>query len=141
MLPEDHKLYSYYQQHQAKSMQINMTMWKMINLSSTFHKLRPELEERLNGSDLMAEKELHIALQCNADVVYLDYKQQQLSISDGSHDAQVYTPLEVDERDLMTYIMFGCHGTGAAEDRIEHADILQVLFPKQQAVFYLTDKF
>ncbi|MNJ65700.1 hypothetical protein D3C77_617300 [compost metagenome] len=140
MLPEDHKLYSYYQQQQAQSMQINMAMWKMINLSSTFHKLRPELEERLNGNDLMAEKELHISLQCNADVVYLDYKQKQLSISNANHNAQVYTPLEVDERKLMTYIMFG-HEEDAAKDGAEHADILQALFPKQQAVFYLTDKF
>ncbi|SDF74774.1 Acetyltransferase (GNAT) domain-containing protein [Fontibacillus panacisegetis] len=141
MLPEDHKLYSYYQEHQAQSMQINMAMWKMINLSSTFHKLQPELEDRLSRSNIIANQDLHIALQCNEDCIYLDYKHKQLSVSDASNHENVYTSIVVDERDLMTYIMFGYNEAGAAKDSAEHANILQALFPKQQAVFYLTDKF
>ncbi|WP_440960238.1 GNAT family N-acetyltransferase [Paenibacillus nitricinens] len=141
MLPEDHKLYSYYQQHQANSIQINMAMWKMINLSSTFHKLQPELEDRLNRSNIIADQELHIALRSNEDCIYLDYKQKQLSVSDASNHTNPYTSIEVDERELMTYIMFGYNEAGAAKDSTEQANILQALFPKQQAVFYLTDKF
>lgn len=141
MLPEDHKLYSYYQQHHAQTIQIHMAMWKMINLSSTFHKLQSELENRLAGDAFTADQELHIALQCKEEVIYLDYKQHRLFISDNSNDTHDYTQLEVDERDLMTYIIFGYQGAAAAEYSAEHADILQALFPKQQAVFYLTDKF
>ncbi|MNI51741.1 hypothetical protein D3C73_1064810 [compost metagenome] len=142
MLPEDHKLYSYYQDHQAQSIQINMAMWKMINLSSTFHKLQPELENRLKRSTFIADQELHIALQCKEDYIYLDYKQKQLSVSDTSNHTNAYTSIIVDERDLMTYIMFGYNEeAGASKDHAEHTDILLALFPKQQAVFYLTDKF
>ena len=140
-LPEDHKLYSYYQQHQASSIQIQTAMWKMINLSSTFHKLQPELEDRLIRSNLLADQDLHIALQCNRECIYLDYKQQVLSVSDAGHPAHSYTSIEVDERDLMTYILFGYNEAGAAKDSTAHANILYSLFPKQQAVFYLTDKF
>lgn len=140
-LPEDHKLYSYYQQHHADSFPIHLAMWKMINLSSTFHKLQPELENRLIHSNPIADRDLHIALQCNGDCIWLDYKQQQLSVSDASNPAHSYTSIEVDERDLMTYIMFGYNEAGAAKDSTKHANILQALFPKQQAVFYLTDKF
>ncbi|MNN10051.1 hypothetical protein D3C81_1229620 [compost metagenome] len=140
MLPEDHKLYSYYQEHQAQSIQINMAMWKMINLSSTFHKLQPEFEDRLNRSNF-ADQELHITLQCKEECVYLDYKQKQLSIADTSNPANAYTSVVVDERDLMSYIMFGDNEADTVKDRAEHANILQALFPKQQAVFYLTDKF
>lgn len=141
MLPEDHRLYSYYQEHQAQSMQINIAMWKMINLSSTFHKLQPELADRLNRSSIIADQELHIALQCNENRIYLNYKQNQLSVSDASNHENVYTSIVVDERDLMTYIMFGYNEPEAAKDSVEHANILRALFPKQQAVFYLTDKF
>ncbi|MEK3903762.1 GNAT family N-acetyltransferase [Paenibacillus sp. FSL R7-0179] len=142
MLPEDHKLYSYYQQHQAEPVPIHMAMWKMINLYSTFHKLQPELEQRLNGNDLMAEQELFIALQCGEDRVYLDYRQKRLSVSQSSQ-AGSRISVEVDERELISYIIFGYNAEGAAEAGApaRHADILQALFPKQQAVFYLTDKF
>ncbi|MFX3636218.1 MAG: GNAT family N-acetyltransferase [Candidatus Pristimantibacillus sp.] len=140
MLPEDHKLYSYYQQHHAQTIQMNMAMWKIINLNSTFQKLQPELENRIIDNDLMAEQELHIKLQCGEDHIYLDYKQKQLSISDVSH-AHSYVQIEVDERNLITYMMFGYHAADADKDSVEHANLLQALFPKQQAVFYLTDKF
>ncbi|WEK54994.1 MAG: GNAT family N-acetyltransferase [Candidatus Cohnella colombiensis] len=140
MLPEDHHLYSYFHQHQAQSIQIHLAMWKMINLKSTFQKLQPELENRLIGNASIADQELHIALQCGEDRVYLDYKQQRLSISDVS-STQAYERIEVDERNLITYIMFGYHSTDAPMARAEHANILQALFPKQQAVFYSADKF
>lgn len=140
MLQEDHKLYSYFQQHRATPIQINMAMWKMINLSSALHKLQPELENRLRGSALAADQELHIALQCNEEILYMDYKQRQLSISDTGKDAFDYIHLDVDERDLMTCIIFG-YNEATAGKGAEHAGILQALFPKQQAVFYLTDKF
>jgi predicted acetyltransferase len=137
MLPEDHILYSYYQRHQAQAFQIHMAMWKMINLKSTFHKLQPELEQRLIGHDSIADQSLHIALRCGEDRIYLDYKDKRLSISDVSRP-HAYIPLEIDERNLMTAIMFGYQAEDATT---EHAAALQALFPKQQAVFYFSDKF
>jgi hypothetical protein len=117
-------------------------MWKMINLYSTFHKLQPELEYRLHSNDLMADQELCIALQCGEDMIYLDYRQKRFSVSEISQGGSCVS-IEVDERNLISYIIFGYSAEGAAEakDSVEHADILQALFPKQQAVFYLTDKF
>lgn len=114
----------------------------MINLYSTFHKLQPELEHRLNGNDLMADQELFLTLQCGEDIIYLDYRQKRLSVS-GSSQAGSRITIEVDERDLISYIIFGYSAEGAVEAKapVEHADILQALFPKQQSVFYLTDKF
>lgn len=140
MLPEDHKLYSYFQQHQATPIQIHMAMWKIINLNSTFHKLQPELEARLRGSALTADQELHVALRCKEQMVYMDYKQHQLSICDTGNEGTDYTQFNVDERELMTYMLFGYY-EAAGENGAGHACILQALFPKQQAVFYLTDKF
>lgn len=140
MLPEDHKLSSYYQQHQAQPVPIRMSMWKMINLYSTFRKLQPELECRLNGNEFTANQELFIALQCGEDRICLDYRHKRLSVS-GEIPAGSYVSIEVDERNLITYILFGYPADGAAEEEAEHAEILQALFPKQHAVFYLTDKF
>lgn len=137
MLPEDHKLYSYFQRHQARSFQIQMAMWKLMNLKSTFQKLRPELEKRLIDNESLPDKPLHIALRCGEDRIYLDYKEKRLSISDVSH-SQTYVPIAVDERDLMSSIMFGYQ---AKDETKDHAAVLQALFPKQQSVFYFTDKF
>lgn len=137
MLPEDHKLYSYYQQHQAQSLQIHTAMWKMINLHSTFRKLQPELEKRLNGNDSIADQQLHIALQCGEDRIFLDYQEKRLAVSDVSQ-SHTYVPIEVDERSLLTSIMFGYQATDGTKD---HSHILQAFFPKQQAVFYFADKF
>ena len=137
MLPEDHELYSYYHRHQAESLQIHMAMWKMINLLSTFRRLQPELEKRLRGNDAIADQRFHIALQCGEDRVYLDYEDKRLTVSDSS-PSQPYVPIEVDERDLVTAIMFGYQATEATQD---HERLLQALFPKQQAVFYFADKF
>lgn len=140
MLPEDHKLYSYYHQHQAEPVPIHTAMWKMINLYSTFHKLRPELERRLNDNDWTANQELCIALKCKEERICLDYRHKQLSVS-GDIPAGSCVSIEVDERNLITYMIFGYPAEGALEEDAEHADILRALFPKQQAVFYLTDKF
>jgi predicted acetyltransferase len=137
MLPENHKLYSYYQQHQAQSFQIHSAMWKLINLKSTFQKLQPELEKRLIGNDSIADQQLHIALQCGEDHIFLEYKEKRLSISDVS-PSQTYVPIQIDERNLITSIMFGYQAADATKDNI---NILQALFPKQQAVFYSADKF
>lgn len=140
MLPEDHKLYSYYQQHQAQPVEIHIAMWKMINLHSTFHKLQPELERRLNDNDRTANQELCIALKCGEERICLDYRHQRLSVSEDI-PAGSYVSIDVDERNLITYMIFGYPAEGAVEEAAEHADILRALFPKQQAVFYLTDKF
>lgn len=137
MIPEDHKLYSYYQRHQAQSIQIHMAMWKMINLNSTFKKLQPELEERLHGHASIADHPFHVALQCGDDRIYLDYREKRLTVSDVSQ-SHPYVPIEVDERNLVTAIMFGYQATAAAKD---HDRLLQALFPKQQAVYYLADRF
>lgn len=141
MLPEEHKLYSYFRQQRATPIQMNIAMWKMLNLHATFHKLQSELEERLKRDILAADQELHIALQCNEETVYLDYKQHLLFISKAGKGMHEYTMITLDERDLMTYIIFGYHEPSEAEKGGEHASILRALFPKQQAVFYLTDKF
>lgn len=140
MLPEDHKLYSYYHQHQAEPVPIHIAMWKMINLYSTFHKLRPELERRLNDNDWTANQELCIALKCREERICLDYRHKQFSVSEDI-PAGSCVSIEVDERNLITYMIFGYPAEGALEEDAEHADILRALFPKQQAVFYLTDKF
>ncbi len=137
MLPEDHILYSYYQQHHAQAFQIRTAMWKMINLQSTFHKLQPELEQRLIGHESLTDQPLHIALRCGEDQIYLDYMDKRLSVSDVSH-SHAYVPLAIDERNLIDAIMFGYQ---AADASMDHAAVLQALFPKQQAVFYSADRF
>ncbi|QCT00953.1 GCN5-like N-acetyltransferase [Paenibacillus algicola] len=144
MLPDDHKLHSYFHQHQAQPVPIHLTMWKMLRLYSTFHKLQAELEERLNRDDFMAGQEMLIALQCGEDTIFLDYRQQRLVISEEISSFPDVS-IKMDERSLITYLLFGYEAKsreeGAPEPHAGQTHILQALFPKQNAVFYLTDKF
>lgn len=132
-LPDDHKLADYYKQQHADELSLNVTMWKMINSHSMLQKLQPELQQRLSGS-AYAQQQLRIKLQIGEDEVWLDYANQKLSISEQPNSIPAYETLQLDPYQLISYVIFGC-------DSADQEDLLQALFPKQQAVFYLTDKF
>src|SRR5690606_4325132 len=98
----------------------------------------PELQARLNSNEHFSHKALHIELQCGDERIYLDYEQHQLTVSSACEQANAYQNVAVDERELISYIIFGYCAPAEAD---ENTSILQVLFPKQNAVFHLTDKF
>lgn len=140
-LPDDHRLAAYFKENDAESIELNVTMWKMINLASIFHKLQPELEARLQQSKKLANKSLHIALHCADESIHLKYEAQQLTIDTaetiGSLTAH-YQKVAVDEHRLISYILYGY--SDDAHSGTTH-ELLQALFPKQNAIFYNTDKF
>lgn len=143
MLPEDHKLYSYYEENQAKHMPIHIAMWKFINFDSTFNKLQPQLEARIQANSQYEHQSLHIELQCEEHQLFLDYENGKLSLSNESKAASKPITITVEERDLIAYMMFGYKPNEVANPSLsdEQEDILNLLFPKQHSVFYLTDRF
>lgn len=154
---DDHALTAYYKQHDADSFDMNISMWKIINLCSTLQKLQPELQRRLQAysetlskpidgarNDIIHNEQLpsniwHIALQCGSECVYLDYENQHLSVTPESKPAHNYQTITINEKELVTLIIFGYDEQLTLDS--EHNELLQALFPKQQAMFYLTDKF
>lgn len=137
-LPEDHRLTTYFMENAATEIPLHVSMWKIINYNSTLHKLLPELQSRLNEHEVFSTHTKHIDLHCGEEHFYLDYAQQQLTISEVSNPSHTYTAITLDEHDLISYIIFGFP---QSDEMSEEANILHVLFPKQNAVFYLTDKF
>lgn len=138
MLPEDHRLTSYFKEQTATEHIINLAMWKKINFTSTFSKLQPELEARLQRNEHTGKQILQLDLYSGDEHIYLDYKQQQLTISTVCGHDVTYTPIVVDEYKLISYIIWGYD---EANDEKEASLILQALFPKQHATFYISDRF
>ncbi|MCR8657211.1 GNAT family N-acetyltransferase [Paenibacillus endoradicis] len=137
MLAEDHRITAYFKEQGATEQMIDIAMWKKINFTSTFSKLQPELEARLQRNEHTAAQELHLDLYSGDEHIYLDYKLHQLTISQENVPNTTYIPLVVDELQLIKYIIWGYdEATNGAESRI-----LQALFPKQNATFYFSDRF
>ncbi|RIX49336.1 GNAT family N-acetyltransferase [Paenibacillus nanensis] len=138
--PDDHKLADYYKQHHAEQFELNVSMWKMIDCRSMFRKLQPELEQRIHHSEF-AHLPLHLELHIGVNRLWLHYRNQRLSISGQPDPGAAYVTLRLDPYRLISSVIFGYQP--AEEDEADEAasKLLQVLFPKQQAVFYLTDKF
>ena len=142
-LTEDHRLTDYFKLHNAELIPLNITMWKMINLVSIFQKLQPELEARLQKSKALSNKTLHITLHCADEHIHLKYEEQQLTIDSTDNDetdplTARHQVITVDEHQLISYILYGYND--AAYSGMTHK-LLQTLFPRQQAIFYATDKF
>lgn len=137
-VPDDHKLAAYFKQQHAETFELDLTMWKMIRLLATFQKLKPELQARLNNTSALSA--FHLELQCKDETVYLDYENEKLTISAIRRQARNYQTIAVEERRLITYIMFGYQEQEHA-DQLEARSILQALFPVQHAAFYATDNF
>jgi len=138
MLSEDHRITSYFKEHAATEHKIDIAMWKKINFTSTFNKLKPELEARLQRNEHTTSQELHLDIYSGDEHIYLDYKHEQLTVSQASLPDITYTPLVVDELQLIKYIIWGYD---EATDGSEYSSILQALFPQQNATFYFSDRF
>ncbi|CAM3904774.1 GNAT family N-acetyltransferase [Cohnella lubricantis] len=145
-LPDDHPLAEYYkQQPQAEQLDLNISMWKMIHCRSMLQKLRPELEHRIRSSEY-AEQKLHLELRAGEDRFWLNYADRKLAVSQQADPFAAYESLQLDPWQLISSVIFGYEEASGGIDRPRQADsaasaILRTLFPKQQAVFYLTDKF
>ncbi|URN92460.1 MAG: GNAT family N-acetyltransferase [Candidatus Pristimantibacillus lignocellulolyticus] len=138
MLSEDHRITTYFKEQAATEHKIDIAMWKKINFTSTFNKLQPELEARLQHSEQTALQELHLDLCSGDEHLFLDYKHEQLTISQASLPNTTYMSLVVDEIQLIKYIIWGYD---EANDNSDSFSILQALFPKQNATFYFSDRF
>jgi len=141
-LNADHKLYSYFEDNAATEVPMNYTMWKIVNLHSLIHKLLPELHARLVNSSLQHD-ELLIQLEIGDACFNLLYKDQTLSIVDtveqSSHIEAMTLTFAPEE--FIALIFFGGAGEQGNSQRSKEEAVRLALFPKQNATFYLTDKF
>ncbi|HIW31342.1 MAG TPA: GNAT family N-acetyltransferase [Candidatus Paenibacillus intestinavium] len=145
MLAEDHCITTFFKEQAATEHVINVAMWKKINFNSTFTKLQPELEARLQRNEHIATQPLHLDLYSADEHIYLDYEQQKLTISQVSKQDATYIPCVVDEVQLISYIIWGYEAANDGSEEVivgdEASRILQALFPKQNATFYFSDRF
>lgn len=134
-LPEDHIIVRH-AQYRAQEQPYNVSMWKMLNCANLLGKLVPELEKRLQQSRY-AKLQLAIELHVDDELLYLHYDAGKLHLSVDAAVLAERCRIKLGSAQLIEAVIWGY----VSAEHNETAELLQALFPKQNAAFYLTDKF
>ncbi|MFD3260592.1 GNAT family N-acetyltransferase [Paenibacillus lentus] len=144
-LPSDHALLPLLKEWNADEEASNLMMWKMIRLAETLHIIKPVLERRLRHESVT---DFRLAISCGGQSVLLIYEEEHLAVV-GEYDSSEVTTLEFSPSEFVAMLFHGynsqmtighCPGT-RQEPHPPMSEMLQILFPAQASVFYLTDKF
>lgn len=145
LLP-DHVLFAYFRQWGAERKDFPYAMWKIIQLPETLNKLHPLLEQRLQQ---YAIPNFRLAIACKDQSALIVFDQNQLSIF-SEFDSHQETIAAFQQADWVHCLLHGFHPTlpfqlqaGPAQrlTKEEITSIFTALFPVQQSIFYLSDKF
>ncbi|WP_234404887.1 GNAT family N-acetyltransferase [Paenibacillus bouchesdurhonensis] len=144
-LPPDHALLTLLKQWHADEDASNLMMWKLIRLAETLHILRPVLQRRLQYESVT---DFRLAIACEGQSALLIYEEAHLAVV-KDFDSNEVTTLKFRQSEFVSMLFHGY----ISQMTIEHYpgtrqephppmdDLLQILFPAQNSVFYLTDKF
>lgn len=144
-LPPDHALLPLLKEWNAEADASNLMMWKIIRLAEALHIMKPVLERRLRHE---SAGDFRVALCCEGQSALLIYEEEHLAIA-TDYDSSKVTTLELRQSELVTMLLHGYNSgmsikqcPGERQDPRPPVDeLLRMLFPAQQALFYLTDKF
>lgn len=145
LLP-DHVLFANFQQWGAERKDFPYAMWKIIQLPETLKKLQPVLEQRLQQH---AISDFRLAVACREQSALIVFDRNQLSIS-SEYDSHQETTAVIQQADWVQCMLHGFHlslpiqlrpGSAQQLTKKEIDSIFTALFPVQQSIFYLSDKF
>ncbi|GAA0136786.1 hypothetical protein YSY43_36270 [Paenibacillus sp. YSY-4.3] len=144
-LPTDHALLPLLKDWNAEQAVSDLMMWKMIRLAETLQIIKPVLERRLRNESTV---NFRLALSCEEQSALLIYEEEHLTVVVDYDSSRVAT-LEFRQPELVTMLLHGYNNEMTVELRSEArhqphppmVELLQVMFPIQNSVFYLTDKF
>lgn len=146
-LPPDHALLPLLKEWDAEQTASDLMMWKMIRLTETLQIMKPVLERRLREESVGS---FRLALRCAEQSALLIYEEEHLAIV-ANYDSGKAATLEFQQPGLVSMLLHGynsditvdyCPGV-QLEPEVHPPvnELLQVMFPFQNSVFYLTDKF
>lgn len=144
-LPPDHALLPLLKEWDAEQTASDLMMWKIIRLAETLQILKPVLERRLRDKSIGS---FRLALRCAGQSALLIYEEEHLAIA-ANYDSSKAASLELRQPELVTMLLHGYHSEIPVDDcpgvqvkpHPPVDELLQVMFPFQNSVFYLTDKF
>ncbi|MNI40931.1 hypothetical protein D3C73_951690 [compost metagenome] len=137
-LPYDHKLLEAFTTWGAEKKMISYAMWKIIRFQPLLAKLTSIFQKRLRNSKELAATSIQLCLECAEQQAYVHYSDGQVDIESHARKGMLYSHLVVTQEDFISMLFQGIDASSNKELQI---DVLQALFPKQNSIFYLTDKF
>lgn len=144
-LPPNHALLTLLKQWNADEEASNLMMWKTIRLTETLHTLQPVLQRRLQHESVT---DFRLAISCHGQSALFIYEETHLAVV-TDFDSREVTTLKFRQSEFISMLFHGYdskmmieHSPGTKQElHPPMGEILQILFPAQDSVFYLTDKF
>ena len=137
-LPDDHTLVEAFIKWDAEKNTMDYAMWKVIRFHPLLAKLTSTFQKRLNNSPQYAQESLQLCLECAGQKAYLHYLNEDVSVESNARTGLEYTAIMLNQEEFIT-LLFQGYDDSSKEASLNH--VLEVLFPKQNSVFYNTDKF
>lgn len=133
-LPDDHILAPAFLQWGAEKKEMTYAMWKVLRFEPLFRKLSAVLERRAQSLDGPA----YLHLECAGQQAYLSYADGRLTITGSPEPEKEYIAVELSQETFITMLL---RGAEACQDPNLQTNLLRTLFPKQNSIYYTTDKF
>lgn len=137
-LPENHRLLEAFIAWGAVKKTLSYAMWKVLRFQPLLAKLSSVFQKRLQGSKELALASLQLCLECAGQKAFVHYSDGQVAIEPYARIGIDYKHLAVAQEDFVTMLF---HGVDESTNMELQIDVLQALFPKQNSIFYMTDKF
>jgi|GEM_PF-6893229 len=141
-LPGDHVLIDRLLAWGAVKKTLPYMMWKIIRFQPLLAKLAPVFQHRLQQSRTLADHSLLIAWECAGQRAYLHAMQGQVSVEPAPREGSEYMRISMTQQEFMRLLLQGHDGSDrSAPETEQHSSVLETLFPQQNSVFYLMDRF
>ncbi|OPA73509.1 hypothetical protein BVG16_28170 [Paenibacillus selenitireducens] len=137
-LPGDHILIDRFLAWGAVKKTLPYMMWKIIRFQPLLAKLASVFQIRLQNSRAHADQSLQIEWECAGQRAYFHYLNGQVAVEPAPRAEIEYLRINLTQEEFMHLLLQG-YDESALEP--QHLSVLEAMFPKQNSVFYLMDRF
>lgn len=137
-LPGDHALIESLSSWGAAKKTLPYMMWKIIRFQPLLAKLAPVFRRRLQSSGVFADVSLEIEWECDGKKAYFHYLNGEAAVEPNPRKGAEYLHIGLTQKQFISLLL---HGYGGTDVETRGYPVLEVLFPKQNFVFYLMDRF
>ncbi|WP_193726667.1 GNAT family N-acetyltransferase [Paenibacillus guangzhouensis] len=137
-LPADHILAEHLLVQGAVKKTLTYMMWKIIRFQLLLAKLVPVFQRRLQHHGALADQPLLIEWECAGQKAYFHALDGQVAVAAVPREGSEYVRISMTQQEFMRLLLHGIDETALDE---QHSLVLEALFPKQNTVFYLMDRF
>jgi len=137
-LPCDHVLIERILAWGAVKKTLPCMMWKIIRFQPLLAKLASVFQNRLQHCRAYADQTLRIEWECAGQKAYFHYLQGQVAVDPAPREGNEYVCIRMTQEEFMRLLL---QGGDESTLGAQHSSLLEALFPKQNPVFYLMDRF